>query len=355
MARLESQKKLGYYPTPETVLYSIRQLLEFSDGARCLDTCCGTGQALRYLTFNTNAETFGVELDKERYKIAKENVDNVLNCDALYQTRITNNAFDLLFLNPPYDDDVKEDEIDLNQRLERKFLQYNIRYLNTTGVIIYVIPFKSLKYVYRFFLKYKDLRVLAFPEDEYKVFKQIVIIGKGTRFASPELINSNRNMLKNIINYVDPETAYKSLYTTNNILFTDYKVKYKVETNNVELKTFTSTIIDPDEVIGLIKNSPIYTRLEKKFSVKKIDEIKPLTMLRQGHLAMLLASGIMNGRLKNDKYNFVVKGKVVPYFKKEEIFDFEEEKESYKEIYTKKYEVSINILDLDNKKFFEVK
>ncbi|KAA0257548.1 class I SAM-dependent methyltransferase [Deferribacter autotrophicus] len=354
MARLESQKKMGYYPTPKEVVEQIRELLSFSAGARCLDTCCGTGEALATLTKNAPVRTYGVELDKERAITARQKLYKVLNCDALYETRITNNAFDLLFLNPPYDWDVKENETENSEKTEKKFLQFHLRYLNTKGVIIYVIPFLSLKYTYRFFLRMKNLRVLAFPEELYKQFKQIVIIGKSTPFADKELINNNRNMLKNIINMVDSERAYETLWTTESILTSDYRPLYEVEANTVELKTFSSTRIDPEDAIEQLKNSVVYTEFNKLTKIQKVEEIRPLAMLRNGHLAMLLASGIMNGRLKNNKYDLIVKGSIKSYMEKTDS-DYDEEKASLVEKSVKKYQIVVRSLDLKKLRFIEIK
>lgn len=108
MSRIAAQAKMGHYPTPPEVVEQIKELLRFSSGSRCLDTCCGNGDALSLLTDQAPVETYGIELDRDRAREAKGKLKKVLNCDALYETRITNNAFDLLFLNPPYDWETKE-------------------------------------------------------------------------------------------------------------------------------------------------------------------------------------------------------------------------------------------------------
>lgn len=357
MSRLASQAKMGYYPTPPEVIKQIKELFSFSPGSRCLDTCCGEGDALDALTDHVLVETYGIELDKERARQAKGNLGRVLNCDAIYETRITNNAFDLLFLNPPYDWETKENEESDTERTEKKFLQYHLRYLNTKGVLVYVIPFTSLKHTYRFFLKLKDLRVLAFPEELYKQFKQVVVIGKSSAFSGKSEIDANRAMMKNIIKYVDPETAYESLWTTESILRAgDYRPLYEVERNNVELKNFTSTRIDPDEVLPYVKSSQVYVEYDRRISVDKVEEIQPLSMLRNGHLAMLLASGMMNGRLKNDKYDLVVKGNIKSFMQQNEEEEENvngQEKMTVKS--TKKYEVQVRALDLNTLKFIDIK
>jgi hypothetical protein len=62
MARLESQTKLGYFPTPDITLSLLPTWLTVptdSQMRRYLDPCCGKGEALAYLA-NGYAETFGI-------------------------------------------------------------------------------------------------------------------------------------------------------------------------------------------------------------------------------------------------------------------------------------------------------
>jgi len=357
MSRLASQAKMGHYPTPPEVIEQIKELFSFSSGSRCIDTCCGQGDALAGLTDQAPVETYGIELDKDRARQAKGRLGKVLNCDAIYETRITNNAFDLLFLNPPYDWETKEREESDTERTEKKFLQFHLRYLNTKGVLVYVIPFASLKHTYRLFLRLKDLRVLAFPEELYKQFKQVVVIGKSSAFSGKSEIDAKRAMMKNIIKYVEPETAYESLWTTESILRAgNYRPLYEVERNNVELKNFTSTRIDPDEVLPFVKSSQVYAEYDRRISVDKVEEIQPLSMLRNGHLAMLLASGMMNGRLKNDRYDLVVKGNIKSFMQQngeeeDEILNGSE-KTTVKS--TKKYQVQVRALDLNSLQFINI-
>jgi len=357
MSRLASQAKMGHYPTPLKVIEQIKELLSFSSNSRCVDTCCGKGDALLNLTDQALVETYGIELDKERARQAKGKLDKVLNCDAIYETRITNNAFDLLFLNPPYDWETKETEETDTERTEKKFLQFHLRYLNTKGVLVYVIPFASLKHTYRLFLRLKDLRVLAFPEELYKQFKQVVVIGKSSAFSGKSEIDANRAMMKNIIKYVDPEAAYKSLWTTESILYAgDYRPLYEVGRNNVELKNFTSIRIDPEEVLSFVTSSQVYAEFDRRISVDKVEEIQPLSMLRNGHLAMLLASGMMNGRLKSDKYDLVVKGNIKSFMQQNAEEEDEtlsgQERTTVKS--TKKYQIQVRALDLNTLQFMNI-
>ena len=71
MGRLESQAKMGFYPTPSAVVEHIRNMLNISHDARLLDTCCGEGEALALVAGDTRAEAYGVELNRQRMKMAR--------------------------------------------------------------------------------------------------------------------------------------------------------------------------------------------------------------------------------------------------------------------------------------------
>lgn len=99
---------MGYYPTPPDVAERIGSFLRYPEGnVNLLDPCCGEGLALSTLADGAHATTYGIELDGHRAELAKQNLDHVLKC-SYEDTRISNNAFSCLFLNPPYDWEKRE-------------------------------------------------------------------------------------------------------------------------------------------------------------------------------------------------------------------------------------------------------
>lgn len=77
MARIESQAKAGYYPTPESVCELLKTKITRQVGARLLDPCCGTGAAIADLAPATTT-TYGIELNHERATEARTKVHQVL-------------------------------------------------------------------------------------------------------------------------------------------------------------------------------------------------------------------------------------------------------------------------------------
>lgn len=108
--RLAGRIKLGFYPTPISVVDRIRSFISVPEKLQVsvLDPCCGEGLAVKHLVDGWESETYGIELDGHRAEEAKQNLSHVLKCSNT-QTRITNGCFSILFLNPPYDEETFND------------------------------------------------------------------------------------------------------------------------------------------------------------------------------------------------------------------------------------------------------
>ena len=108
--RPKGQIKMGYYPTPDSVVALVKPRLVFPDGPfAALDPCCGTGKALVDLVAGTRAATYGVELDLERAREADAVLTTVAK-GAFELSKVPKNSFSLLLLNPPYDWESGADE-----------------------------------------------------------------------------------------------------------------------------------------------------------------------------------------------------------------------------------------------------
>src|SRR5579859_2985369 len=177
--RIEAQSKMGYYPTPETSLQRIITWLSLrGDGLRrYLDPCAGKGEALATIaTAHGPAETFGIELSDLRAVAAKQVLNQVINTGYEYAV-LTDETFSIVLLNPPYDG---ESETGAGTRLEETFLINTTSRIAPGGVLVYIIPQRRLnnEKIARHLLGwYGELRCLKLAEDDYPVFKQIVVLG----------------------------------------------------------------------------------------------------------------------------------------------------------------------------------
>ena len=104
IGRLMNNIKLGYYPTDPGNISLILRGIRFPEGVttNLFDPCCGCGKALRQLAQGNNCYAYGVELDESRAEEAQTRLHRV-GFGSFFHSRISHEAFHLLFLNPPYD------------------------------------------------------------------------------------------------------------------------------------------------------------------------------------------------------------------------------------------------------------
>lgn len=188
MARLESNLKLGYYPTQLKTLEKIFDKLIFTqneeDKIKVLDPCCGEGNALELIGKKLNADTYGIELHEGRAKEAMQRVKFLLSGSAL-EAIISGKAFEFIYLNPPYGTyflDGKE------KKLEESFIERFSSFLAVDGYMLLAISKNSLSSKTCFPLLSSiiknSLRVedVFFDEDneDYKNYGQYFILFKKT-------------------------------------------------------------------------------------------------------------------------------------------------------------------------------
>jgi hypothetical protein len=174
--RYEGISKMGYYPTPLSMVEKIRERLTPSGPARWFDPCCGEGEALAAVA-PSDAVTYGIELDEYRALKAKERLHHVVHC-GYERARVEPASMQVLYLNPPYDS-----QSGLGTDLYRKeliFLRDLSKYVAPDGVLVFIIPRYVLtsEMVNALSLRYTDLAVYRFDDEEYAAFRQVVVFGR---------------------------------------------------------------------------------------------------------------------------------------------------------------------------------
>ena len=158
VGRLMNNIKLGYYPTDPDNISLILRGIRFPDGVttNLFDPCCGCGKALRQLA-QTRLHRVGF--------------------GSFFHSRISHEAFHLLFLNPPYLSVINESGG--RSRHEKRFLIESLPTLMYGGLLIYVIPYCRLTPdICRILVDNFDaLSVWRFTDSEFKKFKQVAVLG----------------------------------------------------------------------------------------------------------------------------------------------------------------------------------
>jgi len=295
--RLAGKAKAGFYPTPLSVVERIITSIKPAAGpVRMLDPCCGLGDPLQKIAQHAGAESYGIELDRQRAELSKEKLHCVIRGDAL-TARVSPGAFSLLFLNPPYDQDERK-------RLEYRFLVQATAWLAPRGLLIYLIPHgryhaNTLRYLASW---YESLRLYRFPDDEYQRFKQTVLFAVKKARASFDL--TQQEQLKAALNVALP------------VLPEEASAVYSVPAAPVEHElVFRSSEISPEEAFPEIDTHGVWQLPEVKENLEPrmaARPVCPLMPLRQGHLAQLIAAGFINNQvLEANGKRLLIKGRTV--------------------------------------------
>ncbi len=327
--RLAGRMKMGYYPTPSRVVEQAKNFLLFPPAPfTALDPCCGEGLALAQLVSGTQAFTYGVELDQYRADEAESRIQNVLKC-GIEETRIAHQSCSLLFLNPPYDEAIREEDAETKtERQEKAFLRMTVPYLIPGGVLVYIIPQARLNRGISRLLasRFEKIQVFRFSDPEYDDFKQVVVFGvrKGENSLDEGLALKLQNIPNRELEPL-PETA---------------TARYSVPPSP-PLKLFRSTVIDPEELEKQMAKSPLWRRLHAMTMRNDLQVPRPPLPLHSGHLGLLLAAGKLDGVVGKGPDRHVVKGKVTKVVSKVEEYkgDVLEQRE------LDRYVVSIKVLD----------
>ncbi|QTA78713.1 SAM-dependent methyltransferase [Desulfonema limicola] len=342
MARLASQEKLGYYKTPENIVNQIKSCIRFDPGARILDPCCGKGEAVSILSADNPVETLGIELEKGRYEKAGQCLQHVLWADAISEATVSNRSIDLLFLNPPYDHDEGSDT-QTGERFEYQFLKKYFRTLSRNSILIYIVPIKTLRIegVRDLLSNLAELNIFRFPDEEFEIFNQILVIGK-QKVITRKLLNENLAKLRDII------WQEKDEIPTTDEMGDFYPLPIHVPSSSGKNLVFKALRIDPQELLTL--TSDLKTRFFNRTSPENFTDIHPLMPLRQGHLAMLLAAGYVNGELIQNGKHLIIKGAVK---RVAEVSD--ESTETHNITKTKeKVKISVRSLDMNTEEIEEI-
>jgi len=271
MARLPSQAKGGFYAVP---LPELRRILSRisppPDNGKfyVLDPCCGEAEALAAISEHFQCDhrrVFGIELEPGRSATARTRLPtcqilapaNFLSC------AVSPVAFSFVWLNPPFDD-----EIGGGGRTEHEFLKHATPTLASGGILALCCPeHVALRWDIKahFATFYDDVSIAAFHE-EHRRFSEVVVIGR----KKPE---NSRDYSNRDIDYSPRERTYEMPRGTYPFRF------HKSELTESEL----SDVLASSPLNRLLQSRPLPPLPSPPLSLGK------------GHVALLLASGHLDG------------------------------------------------------------
>lgn len=298
IGRLMNRVRMGYYPTdPENIQHILRGIC-FPAGVttNLLDPCCGCGKALRQLADGNNCFAYGVELDEARAEEAQTRLTRV-GVGSFFHSRISSEAFHVLFLNPPYLSVISEGGS--RTRYEKRFLIESMPHLMQEGLLIYVIPFYRMTADICKFLasNLKEISVWRFTDGEFKRFKQIAILGRRKKRED------------------DPDTAAhleKLSYSPAEIpCITEIEEdRYALPGIIKSVGVFKGELFNEKELERQLSHSDSIKRLMNARSNLDRKDKHPLLPLSISQIGLVGGSGLINGLIECETPH-IIKGRIV--------------------------------------------
>ncbi len=297
IGRLMNNVKLGYYPTDPDNISLILRGIQFPEGVttNLFDPCCGCGKALRQLAQGNNCYAYGVELDESRAEEAQTRLHRV-GFGSFFFSQVSQEAFHLLFLNPPYLSVLNESGS--KSRHEKRFLIESLPHLMYGGLLVYVIPYYRLTPdICRVLVdNFEGLTVWRFTDSEFKKFKQIAVMGLRKRRAD-----------------VPEDTLWLEKYTVDPAAIPGLteipENQYPLPDQPLEVKTFKGERFNEKELEQQLRSCDSFAQLMARSELDKGTK-RPLLPLSISQIGLIGGSGMINGLIQCDNPH-IIKGRII--------------------------------------------
>jgi superfamily II DNA or RNA helicase len=301
MARTESKMIMGYLPIEPQHHPAILSLVApATPTTKILDPFAGEGEFLEAAAEAWNVTPYANELDDERAAkcIERFGPKQAVRCDA-ERLIASNNAFQLLWCNPPYDHDGAGTPG--NKRIELRYLRHSWKWAADGGLVLWVVYQQHLtESAAEFFARNAScVDVWALPGKHLNEYQQIIVAAvKGVSPNPEELYDqimaqkAQPRLLK-----VQPEAVYKL-----------------PAPRPINRFVFAPDTIDEQQGLRLIEEQGAWKTQGFQALLhipQPPPQIEPVVAPRPGHMALVLAAGVANGAvIETEDYGQVaIRGK----------------------------------------------
>lgn len=349
MSHVGNKIRAGFFKTPDLQGEYLSKLLKVEGSGLWLDPTCGEGEILQQLSSAHQSEdciisTYGVELDKKRAEKAKTLLNHCINAP-IESMVIQNDAVSMLYLNPPYDFTMKGMEDENADRKEWTELFRNSKYLKEKGLMIYVIPsyrFADKKIARFLSTHFENIGMMRFSDEDYDDFRQCIFIGNKKSGKHKEF---NEKLFQFLSAMESDEFVLEKVTPIDK--FVAAEKSWNVPAGITELKTFYTKLANKTDYVLGIRNSKGFQAFMNRSKPRQL-EIggDPILPLNVGQLALLLASGAVNGEIgEGDKYHLVQGLEIVKKIPSEEKKVHDNGSVTTKTTIKTKREVSVKIIN----------
>lgn len=368
--RLAAQAKQGYYPAHPDAIAGILKHLRIAPGKTpgdccVLDPCAGEGLAIRQLAQGLGipeSKVYACELDAGRAARVREHMpeSQVLGPATFLGIACSNGSFGIVYCNPPFDH-----ELGGGRREEETFARNAIRLLVPgSGILILVCPVSALagnrQFVEMMDSRLEDIHVWKFP-DHCRPYREIIVIGRRrkvelSKTKAQQTGHLGRDLEFGWRTYHDRTmNALPVIGGPQPVSWGHYGIPSAdlgpgLETYDIPASwkpsTWKKCQYTDEELAQELASSPL-NRLLSEVTVSQ--PRRPPLPLAKGHVALLLASGILDGVVEApDGSAHVVRGTAskVEYLSKiESTENAETGAVSEKQIFSQKVILTIRAVD----------
>ena len=293
----------GYFPTQPRMVAAIANLLDppRHGTVTVLDAGCGCGDAISDLraawmdraTPELEVKLYGIESDRQRCAEAQERLalsGGEAVCASIEDCTVDRGA-SLLWFNPPYD------RIRGAGRTEVALFAKVKDWCRRDGILVLIVPDYVLAdpqsglaaAVER---SYHVLELYRYPEPEYHIFKQCVLIAQ----RREKMLSGNRIALPE---WADQPERWPVLPDHAGSIAT---------LGTGEPPNILRTTLSNESIVEALSRSPLRNSLLREALAPAAAIEPPLLPLKAGHLALALAGGLCDGIVEKDGVQFLVKG-----------------------------------------------
>ncbi|MFZ5903186.1 MAG: DUF6094 domain-containing protein [Chloroflexota bacterium] len=304
-------EKLGWYPTSTLVADLLKTYFKAAESGRLLDPCAGEGIAAAILAIALNCQSWGAELSPVRAALAAERMDRLFNAP-WSSCHLTNESITLLFLNPPYSHDRLGDQ----KRLELEFLKSTTPKLVRGGALVYIVPhalLRDLDVASHLAGYYERLTVYRYPETE---FNQVIVLG--TKRQKYKVPSAEETWQVQAWAEVEPPMLEAASEPVYELLTASDKGASGQPIRFTRLDWQPEEVVDATQKRGVMASKEWLDLINPSRALGEFKQ--PVMPLKKGHIAMLMASGMMGTLRLNDEDGkpMLVKGRVVKITEKVE-------------------------------------
>lgn len=322
--RPEAKRKAGFYAiAPEAITFIAERIRPPNPPApfTMLDPCAGRGEAIQHWAATLGCpedHVYAIELEEERAVAVRELMPsaNVLGPCSMFGCKVQDHSLPFIWLNPPFDDAMGG-----GARVELQFLDRVSRWLVPEGVMVLLCPEDVMKRpdMQKYFrARYREISVVRLPE-EHRPYREVAVIAyKRKTWGDTEKIGWLDAMCKTPITYQIPSVDRLPA-------------------------VFEQTEFTPAQLRDALTASPLLKMLQEP---PKRTIPRPPLELGHGHIALLLASGLIDGIVcPEGEPPHVVRGvsRKEEYLKEVEV---KEDGSGHTEIWSERIEMVVRTVDV---------